>query len=215
MSALNDDLYPIFSNPYHRTVEDIIAVGGELDAKILQHAYEHGIFPWPHEGYPLLWFAPGKRGIIDFDDLHLPRSFKKWIKKNDKLLTVKFDSQFQEVVRRCRSQPRQGQNGTWINDEIEAAYFELFKKGSAFSCEIFRENALVGGIYGVRSKNYCSCESMFHTESNTSKFALYSLIQKLKAEGQTWIDIQMVTEVCESLGGELISKKEFLKRIGF
>ncbi len=215
MSVLNDALFPLFSNPFHRTVEDIIAVGGVLDAEILQHSYQHGIFPWPHEGYPLLWFAPEKRGVIDFEFLRVPRSFKKWMKKTGPEFEIKFDSQFKEVVRQCRLQKRKGQNGTWINDDIEKAYFDLFKTGGAFSCEIYRGPSLVGGLYGVRSQKYFSCESMFHLEDNTSKLALYQLAQKLMTEGHRWMDIQMVTEVCESFGGRLIPKKEFLARIGF
>lgn len=220
MTATNEILYEIFSDPYYPTMEDIVAVGGTLDSKLLCHAYEHGVFPWPHEGYPLLWFAPEERGVIDFDQLHIPRSLKKWMRQHEDIYEVKLNTQFQEVVRHCRSQKRKDQNGdwtnaTWINDEIEKAYTELFKNGHAVSCEVYRGKKLVGGIYGVRSKKYVSCESMFHLEDNTSKLALIKLVEKLRHEQHAWMDIQMVTSVCASLGGYLISKDQFLERLGF
>ncbi len=213
MSAPNKILYEIFSNPRHPTAEDILATGGDLDWKILKYAYERGIFPWPHEGYPLLWFAPDKRGVIDFKDLHLPKSFKKWIRKNESQLVIRNNSCFAEVVSQCRVQKRKDQAGSWINDGIEKSYFDLHLQGFAFSVEVFRNEALIGGIYGVRTEKYYSCESMFHLEENVSKFALLKLIESLIEEGVTWVDIQMVTSVCKSLGGKLITKNQFLRRI--
>lgn len=215
MSAPNKLLFEIFADPYTPTMEDIVAVGGRLEWKLLRHAYQHGVFPWPHEGYPLLWFAPDERGVIDFDQLHIPRSLKKWMRQHQDVYQIQFNTQFAQVVRNCRQQKRKDQNGTWINDEIEGAYAELFKHGHATSCEVYREGRLVGGIYGVKSDHYFSCESMFHHEDNTSKLALLRLAERLMQEGQTWMDIQMVTSVCESLGGRLISKEKFLQRIGF
>lgn len=215
MSVSNEILYDFFSDPYQPTIEDIIAVGGTLEWRLLRQAYNHGIFPWPHEGYPLLWFAPEERGVLDFAQLHQPRSLRKWIRKTKDLYSIRHNTQFQEVVRHCRHQKRNDQNGSWINDEIEKAYQELFQRGYAFSCEVFRDETLVGGIYGVKSDHYVSCESMFHLEDNTSKLALIKLVEKLAAEGHVWMDIQMVTSVCESLGGYLISKEEFLKRLHF
>lgn len=213
MSADNEVLFEIFSDPYAPTAEDIIAIGGKLNSEILVFAYAHGIFPWPHEGYPLLWFAPEERGVIDFDQFHIPRSLKKWMRQNESVFQIKYNTRFQDVVRHCRTQKRNGQLGTWINDEIEKAYGELFLKGHAFSCEIYRGEMLVGGVYGVKSPNYYSCESMFHLEDNTSKLALVKLVEKLSSEGHSWMDIQMVTSVCESLGGYLIDKEDFLARI--
>lgn len=204
----------IFSEPHGETFEGIIAAGGSLNSELLIFAYDHGIFPWPHEGYPLLWFCPDERGVIDFADLHLPRSFKKWLRKNRSQYTVSMNQQFQEVLRECRLQKRKGQNGTWINADIEKNYLKLHQFGHAYSLEVRRNNVLVAGIYGVQSQRYFSCESMFHKEDNTSKLALYELIKYLEGIGHTWVDIQMVTEVCESFGGKLISKREFLLRIG-
>lgn len=217
MSVENDwiqELKDIFSDPHAETLDDVIAVGGELTPELLIYAYNHGTFPWPHDGYPLLWFCPDERGVIDFSELHLPRSFQKWFKKNQRNYEITINKKFTEVIANCKSQKRLGQQGTWITEEIEKNYYELFKLGHAFSLEVSRDGCLVGGIYGVRADRYYSCESMFHKEDNVSKLALYKLIQYLENEGVEWIDIQMVTSVCESFGGKYITKEQFLKRIG-
>ncbi|MEK6627845.1 MAG: leucyl/phenylalanyl-tRNA--protein transferase [Bdellovibrionota bacterium] len=210
----NELLKEIFSDPSRETIEGVIAVGGKLDPELLIYAYDHGVFPWPHEGYPLLWFCPDQRGVIDFNELHLPKSFKKWINKNRSQFTITINQNFHEVLKNCKTQKRLGQNGTWITNEIEENYTQLYKMGHAFSLEVWRGDVLVGGIYGVQSEKYFSCESMFHKEDNVSKLALYELIVNLKSIGHTWMDIQMVTSVCNSFGGKLINKAEFLKRIG-
>ncbi len=213
MFAVDSDLKKIFANPRQETIEDIIAVGGRLSPELLIYSYNHGIFPWPHEGYPLLWFCPDERGVIDFHDLHLPKSFLKWIKKNQANFKVTSNQNFKEVVKQCRLQLRNGQKGSWINSEIEKNYFELHKQGKALSIEIWLEDRIVGGIYGVLSDKYFSCESMFHLVPNASKFALLHMILLLQDRGFSWMDIQMVTSVCESFGGKLIEKNEFLTRI--
>ena len=214
MSA-ESELYEIFSEPHSETLEGVIAAGGSLQPELLIYAYDHGIFPWPHEGYPLLWFCPDDRGVIDFADLHLPRSFQKWLRKNRHQFTITMNQRFQEVLLNCKTQKRPGQSGTWITTEIEKSYLQLHRLGHAYSLEVQRGPDLVAGIYGVQSERYYSCESMFHKEDNTSKLALLELIFFLKNTGNTWLDIQMVTDVCGSFGGKLISKKEFLRRIGF
>lgn len=207
-------LKELLSNPFAETMEGVIAVGEPMTPETLSFAYNYGIFPWPHEGYPLLWFCPDERGVIDFEDLHVPRSFQKWLRHNQYKFEITQNQAFADVMHECRKQKRQGQKGSWITNQIEKNYQKLFESDGAFSLEVWREKNLVGGIYGVKSEKYYSCESMFHKEDNTSKLALYSLIQILKKQGQTWMDIQMVTSVCESFGGKLIHKNEFLGRIG-
>lgn len=203
-----------FPNPkYTETLEGIILVGGKLSVENLIESYSLGIFPWPHEGYPLLWFCPDERGIIDFKDLHIPTSLKKWIKKNQDQIKVTVNQDFPEVIRECRSQKRKGQRGTWITDAIEKNYIALAKKGYALSVECWQGEELVGGIYGVLSKKYFSCESMFFKKSNMSKYAFLKLVEHLKELKLNWMDLQMVTDVSESFGAKYISKKEFLKRI--
>lgn len=207
-------LKEILSHPRAETMEGVIAAGGYMTPELLVQAYENGIFPWPHEGYPLLWFCPDERGVIDFTELHLPRSFKKWLKRHREDFTITMNKNFSEVLKQCRSAIRQGQAGTWINDEVEQNYNLLHQAGHAYSLEVWREQRLVSGIYGVQSQRYYSCESMFHSETNASKLALYELIQYLKSAGHTWLDIQMVTDVSGSFGGKYIPKEEFLNRIG-
>jgi leucyl/phenylalanyl-tRNA--protein transferase len=216
MSAeeVDEQLKEIFSDSRAETLEGVLAAGGRMTPELLIYAYDHGVFPWPHEGYPLLWFCPDDRGVIDFSELRIPRTFKKWLNKNEFKYEFTINQSFPEVIRYCRSLIRKGQKGSWINDEVEKNYIELSKTGHALSLEVRRDEKLVGGIYGVKSKKYFSCESMFHLEPNTSKLALYKLILHLQNSGHTWMDIQMVTEVSESFGGKYIPKTQFLDRIG-
>ncbi len=202
-----------FPNPRGPTREGVIALGGTLTAANLIKAYSQGIFPWPHEGYPLLWFCPDERGVIDFAEITISSSFKKWYRSKASSFSITENKIFPEVVKQCRKQKRTGQQGTWINSAMETAYVELHKLGNARSVEVWQNEKLVGGIYGVQSKKYFSCESMFFKVSNASKLALYELIQILKSEGQAWMDIQMVTDVSGKFGGKLISKNKFLDRI--
>ncbi len=195
------------------TIEDIITVGGEINKETIIEAYELGIFPWPHKGYPLLWFCPDQRGIINFDQLHIGRSLSKWIKKNEHSIEIKLNKHLPQVIKECRLQKRHGQKGSWINSDIEKVYSQLGETKNVIAIECYRNEILISGIYGVLSKNYFSCESMFYKIDNASKYAFIKLIEYLKQNGHSWMDLQMVTEVCASLGAIYITKKEFLKRI--
>ena len=209
MSALNN--YP---DPKTADIIDgVIAVGGELDGPNLKLAYSLGIFPWPHEGYPLLWFCPDERGILEFSELHLATSFKKWVRKHEPLISVTINSNFSTVISECRKQKRQGQKGTWITSGIVKAYTELFKMGNVLSVECTMDGELVSGIYGVLSKNYFSCESMFFKKPNASKYAFVKLVEHLQSLGFSWMDLQMVTDVSGAFGGKYISREEFLQKI--
>ncbi len=243
MISMNQPSNEFKFNPRLSTEEGLVAIGGSLTADRLIEAYSLGIFPWPHEGLPMLWFSLDPRGVLDFSELHLPRSFQKFLKKRKLhqdlkippevishttslesfdtkktgiLLpwTVTRDQAFEQVLEECEKQPRKGQQGTWITPEVRSAYFELFNRGHAHSIEVWEDDELIGGIYGVMSKNYFSGESMFHKKDNASKVALYELIQWLKSLGMNWLDIQMVTSVSESFGGKYIPREEFLRRIG-
>jgi leucyl/phenylalanyl-tRNA--protein transferase len=209
------ELINILQNPHAESFDGVVAVGGRMKPELLRLAYRHGIFPWPHEGYPLLWFSPDERGVIDVADFHLPRSFKRWLKKCEALYEITYDRHFSEVVEHCARQKRRGQSGTWITSEIKEQYARLFSAGGAFSVEVSREGRLVGGLYGVKSEAYWSCESMFHLEDNVSKLALKATLERVREKGMGWLDIQMVTEVCALFGGRLISRTEFLERLGF
>lgn len=204
-------------SPRQSTKEGIVAIGGKLDLVTLRSAYESGVFPWPQEGMPMIWFSPDPRGVIDFSEIHLPKSLKRFIKKNQNF-SYSRNCCFERVIEECQKQKRPGQNGTWIIPEMKRAYIQLFEAGIAHSIEVWKEDQLVGGVYGVFSKTsraqYFSGESMFYKVDNASKLALLELIRWLKSMGLTWLDIQMVTDTTEGLGGKYISREEFLERIG-
>lgn len=202
-----------FSDPRLDTIEGVVAVDIPLTIENIIDAYQNGIFPWPHTGYPMLWFCPDERGVIDFKDLKPPKSFMKWYRKNRSEFKITWNQNFSEVIKQCKLQVRPGQDGTWITSQIEKTYNQLHKMGHAQSLEVWQGDQLVGGIYGLQSQKYFSSESMFFKVSNASKLALYELILHLKNQGQDWMDIQMVTEVSGSFGGKLISKFDFLDRI--
>lgn len=208
---------PVF-DPRRSTPEGLVAVGGSLTVENLLEAYRVGVFPWPQEGLPMLWFSPDPRGVLDFEDLHVPRSLRKWEKQHPHWKYT-LNKAFSQVIHQCRVQKRPDQQGTWILPAMEKAYRDLFDAGRVLSLEVWENEDLIGGIYGVVGVNasgqmHFSGESMFHLQSNASKMALVKLVEHLKNQGQTWMDIQMVTEVTAALGGKYISREDFLQRLG-
>lgn len=208
---------PLF-NPRMSTPEGLVAVGGSLEISTLQEAYRNGIFPWPQEGLPLLWFSPDPRGVLDFKDLHIPKSLAKWDRQHSHW-NYTINEAFTKVIHGCRMQKREGQQGTWILPEMEEAYLKLFEAGRILSLEVWDNGELIGGIYGVltltsKGKFFFSGESMFHTKTNASKMALWKMVEHLKSQGHQWMDIQMLTEVTTAMGGKYIPREEFLQRIG-
>lgn len=194
------------------TEDGLVAIGGDLDVDTLIEAYHRGIFPWPVSlDFPLAWFSPNPRGILDIDELHLSKSFLKFLKKNT--FQVTFNQAFDEVIRQCARTYRKGQPSTWITPDIIQGYEKLFKKDLAYSVEVWDQKELVAGLYGVSMGNFVSGESMFTKVDNASKFALYSLLKRLKDKDVHWLDTQMVTSVVENFGGKYISREEFLKRL--
>lgn len=203
----------IFPDARTATVEGLVAVGGPLSVEALTEAYGKGIFPWPQEGYPMLWFSPDPRGVLDFSDVHVPRSLAKFQRQNPQFRFTENEA-FNEVIQNCREQPRPGQTSTWITPQIVASYRRLFAKGQVLTVECWEGQELIGGVYGVLSERYFSAESMFHKRDNASKLCLLHLAEKLRQRGFSWMDVQMVTPVVEALGGKYISRDEFLRRIG-
>ena len=202
----------IFPPAQHANEQGIVAIGGRLDTETLVTAYQSGIFPWPiSRDYPLTWFSPNPRGIIDFTDFHIPRSVKKFIKNCD--YQVHFNRNFETVLRKCANTKRTFQTETWISEEIIRGYIELFNQKLAYSVEVYQQDNLVGGLYGVCMGEIITGESMFFHVSNASKVALVRLIEELKKSGITWIDTQMVTPVIASFGGKDISRNDFLDRL--
>jgi leucyl/phenylalanyl-tRNA--protein transferase len=200
-----------FPDPQQAGPEGIIAVGGDLHPESLLLAYQQGIFPWPIEGVGLAWFCPDPRAIIEFADLHIPRSLKKFLKKTQYEWTI--DHCFPKVIDICGQQLRKGQQGTWITPGLNRAYKEFYRLGYAHSVEVWEKENLIGGVYGVSVHGVFSAESMFYKKPNASKLALLYLIDHLQSRNSTWMDIQMATPHMRRLGAKEIPRKEFLKKL--
>lgn len=203
-----------FPDPQEASPDGIIAMGGDLSVDLLVSAYSQGIFPWPHEGYPLLWFCPWERGVLDFEDLHVSRSLEKLDKKITQTHRWQWtiDRAFAKVITACAQVPRAGSTGTWITEEMLRAYENLHRAGFAHSLEVWEQGELVGGIYGVFVKNVFSAESMFFYRPNASKWAFLKLVTFLQQKGLQWMDVQMLTNVCQSFGAKLISQDDFFTK---
>lgn len=200
-----------FPDPREADEHGLVAVGGDLDPESLQLAYRQGIFPWPVEGLPLLWFCPAERGILEFRDLHLSRSLLHARRRASVRCSI--DEAFDQVIRCCAEVPRVGQDGTWITPDIIAAYIRLHRLGIAHSVEVWREERLVGGVYGVDVDGAFAAESMFHLQPNASKFALCHLIEHLQSKGLDWLDIQVLTPHLARMGAKAIARDEFLEKL--
>lgn len=201
-----------FPDPHLEKYEDIVLVGLDLSLESLVEAYYFGIFPWPHEGLPMLWCCPQQRGLLDFANFKVSKSFRKFLKQTD--FKIRFNEKFNEVIAACAEVPRPGQSGTWITPGIIKAYEDLHRSGFAHSIEVYDSNEhLVGGLYGVCVAGVFAGESMFYKKDNASKLALYACVQHLKSKGHHWMDIQMLTPVTEQFGGYYLKKNDFLKKL--
>lgn len=204
---------PVLSFPPPESADEygIVAAYGDLHPQTLRLAYRSGIFPWPHEGLPLLWFCPPERAILDFAKLHVPRSLAKARRKNLFRFTV--DANFLAVISACQEVRRPEQEGTWITPAMKAAYLRLHQTGDAHSVEAWdTDGNLVGGLYGVDGGGVFSGESMFHTVPNASKLALLHLAEHLQGRGLSFIDIQQMTPHMAALGACEIPRADFLRR---
>jgi leucyl/phenylalanyl-tRNA--protein transferase len=200
-----------FPDPRTASADGIVAVGGDLHPHSLLLAYRQGIFPWPVEGLPLLWFCPAERGILEFEELHVSRSLERARRRTSLRFTI--DEAFPEVIRACAATPRPGQDGTWITPQIVSAYIRLHELRIAHSVEAWIGEQLVGGVYGVDVGGTFAAESMFHREPDASKLALLHLIEHLRSKGLDWLDIQVLTPHLAQLGARAISRDEFLRRL--
>jgi len=204
--ALNDRLW---FPPVEQSLDDgLLAIGGNLSTERLLLAYKNGIFPW-YEGDVPLWWCPDPRFVLFPDELSISRSMKKLFRRNIFGFTI--NTAFEQVIHHCKIVKRFGQSGTWITNEVEEAYINFHKKGFAHSAEVWLNNELVGGVYGVRLGNIFFGESMFSLVSNASKYAFISYVQQLQKENVVLIDCQVYTEHLESLGARMIPRKEFMK----
>ncbi len=198
-----------FPHPNSANEDGIVAWGGDLNPTRLIRAYQNGIFPWYNKNEPIIWWSPNPRLIMELNEFKLSKSLKKSMKK----FTYKFDTNFKEVITNCGLTQRKSQNGTWIQKDIIEAYVELYNIGVAHSIESYKDNKLVGGLYGiVVGKVFCG-ESMFAHESDASKSAYAILIQHLKKWGYDFIDCQVPTEHLKSLGAKEVGREYYLKRL--
>ena len=189
--------------------DGILAIGGDLSPERLMLAYRSGIFPWYSEGEPIVWYSPEKRMVLLPGQLRISDSMKQLMRKN--LYRVTWNKSFEEVIRACKASPRKGQDGTWITDEMLRAYVRLHELGHAKSVEVWREDELVGGLYGVDLGHVFCGESMFSKESNTSKIAFIELARSLESQNYRMIDCQVYTSHLASLGAREIPRKKFIE----
>lgn len=199
-----------FPNVNQSRSDGLLAIGGDLSPRRLILAYKSGIFPWYDDNQPILWWSPDPRMVLFPKAMKVSKSLKKAIKNEE--FQVTFNQAFTEVMRNCSKVKRKDQAGTWITQDMIDAYLELHRMGYAFSVEVWKDEKLVGGLYGInlkKNKIFCG-ESMFSLESNASKVGLYHLVQYLEEENYKLIDCQMYTPHLESLGATEIPREEFL-----
>lgn len=204
MKWLNDDelVFP----DYDEAVDGIIALGGDLSVERLRLAYEKGIFPWFNEDEPILWWFPDPRFVLFTDDLRVSKSMKKVLRNGE--FTFTENTCFEEVMRNCQQISREGQDGTWIIDDMLESYVALHHLGIAKSVEVWKNGELVGGFYGIEGKRIFCGESMFAKISNASKAGFIYFVEKYKNRYEL-IDCQTYTKHLESLGAVMISGDEF------
>lgn len=204
--ALDDEL--IFPHPLLREPDGLLAVGGDLSPERLLLAYRWGIFPWYHEGQPILWWWLTPRLMVQPNEVHVSHSVRNFI--NQKKYRVTFNKDFKNVMRRCGDVKRPGQDGTWIMPEMIEAYNSLHQMGYAHSVEVWEEEKLVGGLYGVALGKIFFGESMFAEKTNASKIGFVLFSQHLAELGFLWIDCQQDTPHMRSLGADLVEEEDFL-----
>ena len=197
-----------FPDPRQADDDGLVAVGGDLHPDRLLNAYRNGLFPW--SVHPVTWWSPDPRAILPLDSLHIPRSLKRALRDPGFVITV--DRAFSEVMTQC-AVPGPGREGTWISREFVWAYTRLHQLGHAHSLEVWRQENLVGGIYGVTVGGLFAGESMFHRVDNASKIALVRLVDHLRLQGFTLFDVQMLTPVTRQMGGIEVSREDYLGRL--
>lgn len=186
--------------------EGVLAFGGDLSEERLIFAYKNGIFPWFSEGEPIVWYSPSERMVLFPNDFKVSKSMRKIIKKNDFIITENLA--FEKVIYHCKNIDRNDGFGTWITDEMEEAYINLHRKGVAKSIEVWKNDELVGGLYGLEINNIFCGESMFSKVANASKLAFIHLV---KNESYQLIDCQVYNDHLASLGAIEINRELFLE----
>ena len=198
-----------FPDPNTANTEGIVAWGGDLHPYRLLKAYQNGIFPWYSKQDPILWWSTNPRLIMELDEFKLRKSLQKKIKR----FNYKFDTNFEEVVKRCATIKRKEQSGTWINNDLIESFKVLYENNIAHSVEAYQDGELVGGLYGLTiGKVFCG-ESMFANVSDASKATYAVLVKHLKQWGYDFIDCQVPTQHLISLGAKEVSRDYYLERL--
>jgi leucyl/phenylalanyl-tRNA---protein transferase len=206
MYYLSKDLF--FPPISHADSDGILAIGGDLSPERLQLAYSIGVFPWFNEGEPIIWWTPNPRMVLYLDELIISKSMRNILNRN--LFKVTFNQNFRDVISNCRQVKRDGQTGTWITNEMIEAYCKLNELGIAKSVEVWQNDQLVGGLYGIDLGHIFCGESMFSLVSNASKVAFIALVNQLKKDNYRLLDCQVYNEHLESLGCREIEREAFL-----
>ena len=188
--------------------DGLLAMGGDLTPTRIFNAYHQGIFPWYSDGQPILWWSPKSRALIEAGTCHISKSMRREINKNRFTITV--NKAFNDVINRCAA-PRDTQAGTWITDSMTKAYIALHEQGHCHSIEVWENEQLVGGLYGVCVGSVFCGESMFSTVNNSSKIAFIALNQHFNKHGGTLIDCQMQTSHLSSLGVKTRPREDFIR----
>ena len=201
-----------FPSPNTALIEPdgLLCAGGDLKPETIINAYAQGIYPWFSNGQPILWWTPDPRMVLFPDEFVISKSLAKTMRQQK--FDVKFDTAFRDVIEGCAA-PREADGGTWIVEEIQDAYTALHKMGHAHSAESWRDGVLVGGLYGVAIGRVFFGESMFARETDASKVAFASLVQKLTRDGFKIIDCQQQTKHLASFGARPISRADFLAKL--
>jgi len=198
----------VFPEPALADEDGLLAIGGDLSEERLVLAYSKGIFPWYSNAEPILWYSPNERFVIEPSEIKVSHSMRKLV--NSSKYEIRWNTAFNEVIQQCSVIRRKGQNGTWIHEDMIAAYCRLHENRIAQSVEVWFDDSLVGGLYGVVvGKVFCG-ESMFSTLPNTSKLALIALCRSGIFD---LIDCQVYTAHLESMGAKFIGRDEFIKAL--
>ncbi|MCX2494701.1 leucyl/phenylalanyl-tRNA--protein transferase [Pedobacter sp. PF22-3] len=201
------DDHPGFPDPALAEEDGLLAIGGDLSMERLLIAYSNGIFPWFSEGEPILWYSPHERCVIYPDKIKVSKSMRKILKQEVFKITI--NQAFVQVIQNCATTERKGQDGTWITNEMQNAYIKLHQEGYAHSVEVWQEDKLVGGLYGLKVNRVFCGESMFSHVSNASKAALIFL-SNINID---LIDCQLPNDHLMSLGAEMISRELYMEML--
>ncbi|NHN27961.1 leucyl/phenylalanyl-tRNA--protein transferase [Flavobacterium jejuense] len=206
MYFLTKDLY--FPPVEEASPEGILAIGGDLSTERLLLAYKSGIFPWFEDDEPIMWWSPEERMVLFFEDLKISKSMRNVL--NQKKFKVTFNTAFRAVISNCKKIKRKDQPGTWITNEMVEAYCKLHEIGVAKSIEVWQEDELVGGLYGIDLGHIFCGESMFSKVSNASKVAFIHLAKHLEQNNYRVLDCQVYNEHLASLGCVEIDRDDFM-----